>query len=320
MTVTATPAVIGTHGAQELLTSSLYEDFIQDMDCSPKSVETYSRAIRSFLSYLLQRGIDAPQRKDVLAYRESITGSLSSSTVRSYMTAVRKLFAWASATGRYPDIAEGIKSGVKKDRTFRKDYLQADEVRDILGGIDTSSLKGLRDYAIVSLMVTCGLRDVEVVRADISDLERRGARAKLYVQGKGRTDKDDYVLVPFQVAGAIAEYLGARGSSEGPLFASVSNRDAGARMTTRSVSRLVKEAMLAAGYESDRLTAHSLRHTAVTLAVKAGCSVEEAQVMARHADISTTMLYCHAIEKESNICSSKVAGQIFTASSAGFSC
>ena len=83
-------------------------------------------------------------------------------------------------------------------------------------------------------------------------------------------------------------------------------------MTTRSISGVCKEAMKAAGYNSERLTAHSLRHTAVTLALIAnGGNIQEAQQFARHANISTTQIYAHNLEKQNNTCSRLVASEIF---------
>lgn len=82
-------------------------------------------------------------------------------------------------------------------------------------------------------------------------------------------------------------------------------------MTTRAISGRVKGKLQAAGYDSDRLTAHSLRHSAVTLARLAGQDLEEVQQFARHANIATTLIYDHAIDKSKNQCAATVADAIF---------
>ena len=93
---------------------------------------------------------------------------------------------------------------------------------------------------------------------------------------------------------------------------SISNNSKGQGMSTRSISGVCKEAMIRAGYDSDRLTAHSLRHTAVTLALIAnGGNIQEAQQFARHANIATTQIYAHNLEKQNNQCSRLVAASIF---------
>ena len=98
---------------------------------------------------------------------------------------------------------------------------------------------------------------------------------------------------------------------EAPLFASLSNNSRGQRMTTRAISGVVKEHLREAGYDSDKLTAHSLRHTAVTLSLLAGKDITEVQQFARHANIATTMVYNHALDKAKNGCSEAIAKAIF---------
>ena len=82
-------------------------------------------------------------------------------------------------------------------------------------------------------------------------------------------------------------------------------------MTTRSISRIVKNALKAAGLESDRLTAHSLRHTAATLALKNGASLDEVQQLLGHKNINITMVYLHTLERVNNTSSDRITAAIF---------
>ena len=82
-------------------------------------------------------------------------------------------------------------------------------------------------------------------------------------------------------------------------------------MTTRSISRVAKENLVAAGLESDRLTAHSLRHTAATLNLLNGGTVEETQQLLGHANIKTTLIYSHALERAKNESENRIAAAIF---------
>ena len=162
------------------------------------------------------------------------------------------------------------------------------------------------------LMVTGGLRTIEVARADIGDLRTLGDNSVLYVQGKGREEKTDYIKLSAPAEQAIRAYLKARGEKdeEAPLFSSTSNNNRGARLTTRSVSGIVKTRLQQAGYDSEKLTAHSLRHTAVTLSLLAGKDITEVQQFARHANIATTMIYNHALDKAKNGCSEAITQAI----------
>ena len=182
----------------------------------------------------------------------------------------------------------------------------------MLSGVDRSTEQGLRDYAILLLMVTGGLRTIEVVRADIGDIRNAGDNTVLYLQGKGHEEKTDYIKLSSPAEQAIRAYLKARGETDdkAPLFSSQSNNNKGQRLTTRTISGMVKARLQQAGYDSSRLTAHSLRHTAVTLSLLAGKDIAEVQQFARHANIATTMIYNHALDKAKNSCSEAITQAI----------
>ena len=303
----------GAVQAQGMVSEDMYLRFVSFIDAKPKTVETYTRAIRQMFKYFGDNGITRPEREDIISYRESLKASgLKPTTVQNYITAARLFFTWTEQEGLYPNVAEHIK-GAKLNREHKKDYLNTRAVKAVLDGIDRSTPQGVRDYAIVALMVTGGLRTVEVVNADVGDLRTLGDNTVLWLLGKGRDEKAEYVKVSAPVEAAIREYLKLRGSvsAEAPLFASMSNNSKGGRMTTRSISRIAKGAMIEAGYNDERLTAHSLRHTAVTLSLLAGRPLEEVQQFARHANISTTMIYNHALERAKNGCSEAVSKAIF---------
>lgn len=298
---------------RQAVTEELYNRFISFLDAKPKTVQTYTRALRQFFVYLHNNGITQPGFEDVKAYRDGLTATHKPATVQAYIFAVRRFFEWTESSGLYPNVAGKIK-GAKLNRDPKKDYLTSDQAKAVLQGITTDSLQGKRNYAIIALMLTGGLRDIEVSRANIEDLRAAGNNTVLYLQGKGKDERTDYVIVPEQTERAIRDYLRDRGKAEPsePLFASTSNNNKGQRLNTRSISGICKEAMVRAGYDSDRLTAHSLRHTAVTLALIAnGGNIQEAQQFARHANISTTQIYAHNLERANNRCSRYVADSIF---------
>jgi len=96
------------------------------------------------------------------------------------------------------------------------------------------------------------------------------------------------VKIDTRAGEAVRSYLAMRKKSDGsrPLFSSVSNNNSSGRLTTRSLRRIVKEYMTSADYNSERLSAYSLRHTAITLALLNGESLEEVQSFARHQQYS----------------------------------
>lgn len=291
----------GALALQEDSLERLVQAFLEAQDVSAASLATYRRAIRPFVLWLQETGrvlrMDTLQRQDILAYRESLEGKRPS-TISTYLTAVRKLYQWLESHKVYPDITRGVK-GAKKTKGHRKDCLTPAQIRRALETVDRSTLEGLRDYALLNLLVRTGLRTVEVARARVGDIRQEGGAAVLWIQGKGRDEKDDFVLLVEDTLEPLRQYLAARGRSteEEPLFCSLSDRNAGEGLTTRSISRLIKTALRKAGMDDTRLTAHSMRHTAITLAVCGGASLEQVQAMARHSDPKITQVYFHNLNR-----------------------
>jgi len=281
----------------------LVGQFIQEQDISAGSRETYTRSLRRLVLWLEETArierLRELTREDILSYKEQLAADgLSSYSINSYLAATRRLFQWLESRRIFPDITRNIR-GMKKARGFRKDCLSPEQIRAALDGLAGSRLDAMRDYALFNLLARTGLRTIEAARALVGDIRQEAGQPVLLVQGKGRDSKDDFVLLVPEALDPIQAYLRARGHAdlEEPLFSSHSDRNAGEALTTRSISRIVKQALRRAGLDSSRLTAHSLRHTAITLALRGGASLQQAQAMARHADPKTTMIYSHNISR-----------------------
>ncbi len=296
----------------QTLSEELYTRFVSYLDATPKTAETYSRAIKQFFKYIHLNGISQPTREDVISFREELKVDHKPTTVQLYIQALRLFFSWTEQERIYPNIAQHVK-GAKISKDHKKDYLTGSQIKNVLGKIDRSTPQGRRDYAMFALMTTGGLRDIEVHRANIEDLRTLGDTTVLYLQGKGREERTDYVKIPAEVERAIRESLADRKDTQGkkPLFISLSNNSKGERITTRSISGAIKASLKRAGYDSDRLTAHSLRHTAVTLSLLGGNSLQEVQQFARHTNIATTQIYAHNLERAKNKCENTIASAIF---------
>lgn len=282
--------------------------WLAELDVSERTKESYGKGIGRYVSHLQAQGLRGDARADVLSYKVHLVASHSANTVNTYLVPVRRFYAWLHAMGAGPNLAADVR-GAKLSRGFRKDALTPSQAGRVLRAHSAGeTLKDLRDSALIALMLHTALRTVEVCRADVGDLHAKGGATVLDVHGKGRTSKDDYVIIPEPVEDKIRAYLKARGPLEetAPLFASHSRRNSGERMTTRSVSRIAKETLIKAGYDSPRLTAHSVRHTAITLALQGGASLQDAQAMARHSSINTTMIYAHNLDRVGNAAELKI--------------
>lgn len=280
---------------------------------SPKTVETYTRAIRQFHKWTTANGITQPTKEDIRAYRDELKADHKPTTVTNYIMALKQFFKWTEEEGIYPNIAKNVK-GAKLTKEHKKDELTTAQAQRLVGSIDRSTLTGKRDYAIITLMITTGMRTVEVARANIEDMRTLGDFTALYFQGKGRTERTEFKKLPAQVEEAIRDYLTARNEADEtkPLFISAAHRNAGDRLTTKSISRIVKTRLVEAGLDSPRWTAHSLRHTAATLSLLNGTSIEEVQQLLDHTNINTTMIYAHHIDKARRKAEEHIAQAIFT--------
>ena len=288
-------------------------EFIKFLDVSNNTVKTYQKSLRRLFNYLANNGVANPNRENIINFkRELESKGRKPSTIALYLAAARSFFAWTEQSGIYPNITIGVKAP-KIDRGHKKDYFAASQIKRILNRIDRTDIEGMRNYAVMALMTTGGLRTIEITRADISDLRVVGGVPVLYIQGKGRTDKTEFIKLTPKVEGAIKAYLKVRGEVEAqaPLFSSVSKRNRGARLSTRTIRGLCKNAMIEAGFNSSRLTAHSLRHTAVTLALLVGQDLAEVQHFARHHNISTTQIYAHNIDRMNSLCEAVISNAIF---------
>lgn len=291
----------------------LLNDFFAFLDVSEKTRSTYQRSLRQLFKFFAENGRKNPCRDDLVNFKHSLENAgRKPATIGLYLASARRFFSWTEQKGIYPNIAEGIKAP-KQERGHKRDFFGASQLKSILSDIDRNTLEGKRNFAIMTLMITGGLRTIEVTRANIEDLRTLGDCTVLYVQGKGRKDRTEFVKVSAPVLKAINDYLSARGHVEdtAPLFASVSKRNKGSRLTTRTISGVCKRAMITAGYNSSKLTAHSLRHSAVTLSIMAGASIQEAQAFARHANIATTTIYAHTVDRINSQCEQSISNAIF---------
>lgn len=281
--------------------NDLAEKFLQFAQVSASSIKAYRKGIKNLANFFKLNRVTSPTRENFIEYREYLSDKYAAATCNLYLTSAKLFFNFLSVEGYIAkNPCEHLK-GLKIDNsTHKKDSLSSDMVKNILANFDRSTLQGKRDCAMFALMATAGLRTIEISRADVADIELRGEKYYLYVLGKGRTSKSECIEIASGVYSLIEDYLKARDDKGESLFASVSRRNYGGRLTAISVSRAVKTAMIRAGYSSKRLSAHSLRHTAATVALMAGATLRQVQQVLRHRNISVTTIYLHDLDRMTN--------------------
>ena len=239
-------------------------------------------------------------------------------TIAQYLRSVCQFFKWTAANGIYPDIAANIHAPKVSHSTHRKEALTPAEVltiensiaqkaqeatataaeaeKDTAGRMQRSTEQGKRLYAMYLLAVNAGLRTVEISRANIKDLVTKGGKTTLYIWGKGHTEPDQRKPLAPEVVAAIKDYLQSRTDNptgNSPLFVSTGNRSGGKRIAPTTISTMLKQAMKEAGFDSERITAHSLRHTAGTAVQELTGDIYTTQKYMRHSNPATTEIYLH---------------------------
>ena len=272
-------------------------DYLQGK--SAATVGTYRRALNEFERYhgarlSSERARFAFRDKDVEAYKAYLMEEreLSQVSVSTYLTALRRLCAYLVSRG---DLAENPASGVKGNRRpgqHSRGVLAAEDVGRLMDAVPSATAIGLRDRALVSLMVHGGLAEMELVRADRGDLDQTLLGAFLRVQGKGRQTKDEQVPLDAAALDPLLAYLRTRGdlAPEAPLFASHGHRAEGSRLNTRSIRGRINGYLRAAGLKRPGISPHSLTHTAALIWLNEGMDLEEVRRRMRHGTLETTMI------------------------------
>ena len=264
----------------------------------PETRGTYERALREFFRWSSDDGQVHFLVEDIERYKRYLTfrKKLSPVSVSTYLTAVRRFCEYLVHVGVLVANPARQVYGNGRPRTHSRESLTINEVERLLTAVDRADERGRRDFAVILLMLECALSEIEIIRADVRDLEIANEEAFLAVQGKGCVTKDAVVRLPPDVREAVTQYLATRGPVDpsDPLFASAGNRTRGERMTTRGVRDRVNACLERAGVKQGklrRLTPYSLRHTAAALMARGGATAEEIQKRMRLGSLTTAMLY-----------------------------
>jgi integrase/recombinase XerD len=274
----------------------LVDSFINSQDVKLSSKLLYRRTLKQYFNWVNKKGylLSEIARPQLLEYKdELLLSGMSSLTIGSYITSVRRFYEWTEANKFYPNVAKGIRTPKRKQQ-FKKQPLLPSQATSLLNYYQD---KALRDYAIINLLLRTGLRTIEVIRASVEDITFKGSQRVLLIQGKGRDEKDNFVVLTDKTYQPIAQYLATR-TATGPLFTSTSNNSKGERLTTRTISYIAKEGLKAIGLDERSFTAHSLRHTTAVNILRAGGSLETAQFTLRHSNPATTQIYTATLNEE----------------------
>jgi len=255
---------------------------------SPNSRRNYARALDDLFALAGGRPLT---RELFLEYRASME-ALSPSTINVRLSAVRKLVAEARRNGILGvEEADSLSSvpNLPQKGTRLGNWLTREQARELLAVPDRATLKGKRDYVILSILVGCALRREELALLDVETIQLREGRWVLAdLEGKGRRVRT--VAIPVWVKQGINTWMAAAGVEDGKLLRAISKGGkVKASMSGWAVWSVVEQAAKEIGIE--RFGAHDLRRTCAKLCRKNGGGLEQIKFLLGHSSIQTTERY-----------------------------
>lgn len=261
---------------------------------SPRSKTMYALAIDDFIAWYQAQGKPGLTKAAVNAYKAHLQQNTdyAPSTINQRLSAIRKLAReaadnelisepQANGIGKVKGIpARGVRTG---------NWLTLDQAQRLINAPDITRLKGLRDRAILAVMIGAGLRRSEIVKLQLEDLQQRDGRWVLPdLMGKGGRVRT--IPLPNWAKQAIDEWITAAALTNGHVFRPINKGDnlSGDYMSSQAVQNIVKEYADYLGYS---LSAHDLRRTFAQLARKANAPIDQIQLTLGHASVQTTERY-----------------------------
>lgn len=288
------PAIVAAAGERA---GKRFLEFFAATIRNPNTRRAYAKAVGDFLAWCESHGLTLERIEPlhVAAYVERLTQAKAAPTVKLHLAAVSTLLDWLTSGGVLPfnpaASVRGPKHVVKRGKT---PVLTADEARQLLDGIETDTLIGLRDRALIGVMVYSFARVSATVGMRVEDYYVEGRKAWLRLHEKG--GKRHEVPAHHNAADYLDAYIAAAGIGDQrktPLFRSIAGRMqkiTANPLVPRNALHMVKRRALAVGI-SESTCNHTFRATGITAYLENGGDIENAQAIANHESPETTKLY-----------------------------
>ena len=273
-------------------------DFFSSHIRNRNTRRAYMEAVRQFSAFCAQHGIEDLAQVEpvhVAAFVEDQLREHSKPTVKQRLAALRMLFDWMVVGQVLPvNPAHAVRGPRHTQRKGKTPVLNVDEARALINGIDTTSLPGLRDRALIGLMVYTFARVGAALAMRVEDFYVQGRRGWVRLHEKG--GKEHEMPTHHNLDIYLEEYIAAAGIGKDrkePLFRSARGRSGGLTenpMLQSDVWRMIRRRAAQAGIETE-IGCHTFRATGITAYLKNGGRLEIAQQMAAHESSRTTGLY-----------------------------
>jgi integrase/recombinase XerD len=286
---------------------SLIREYLAEKDITVGTWELYHTVLKQYTLYLSEHEILYAKTSDVMNYVQwKRKQGYSAGWIYQQISAIKGLYRYLRFNQKRldlpvvyaVDITESIKN-VRINDAISKPILTIDQAKHLILSTKNNRkyIWHYRDHAMIYLMITTGIRSIEIRRARKKDLKEVNQELILYVQGKGRKSADEFVKITPGVGEAIKDYLNKRKDKNPYLFISHSKRSNIPYLSRTFFISMFKRVLKDADLEDTHITPHSLRHTAATLNLLRGGSLEATRQLMRHTNMSTTLVYAHHIKR-----------------------
>ena len=267
---------------------------VLDTLSSPESKRAYGQALDDFFRWCEAAAVTEFSKATVNAYRTALEQRhLSSSTINQRLSAIRKLAVEAADNQFIPlDQAMAISrvKGTRQAGVRTGHWLTREQAERLISEPDATTLRGVRDRALLAVLIGCGLRCRETASLCVGHIQRRDGRWVIVdLIGKGRRVRS--VPMPLWTRQTIEVWLTMAGIDSRFLFRRLDSggRAAGDHLTAKRIFQIVGSAGARIGIP--RLAPHDLRRTFARLAHQGRSSLEQIQLSLGHASVMTTERY-----------------------------
>ena len=279
----------------------LSERFISDNNFSDSTIKSYRIAFKKYINYLIEHHIEYAKTSDVISYREDKRRKgYSTHYIYIHICALKGLYRYLKINQHrlhLPDeYAYNVMIPIKNERIkyhITKPILTIEQAKRMI--LHTKKIRKsiwhYRDHAMIYLMLTSGMRSLEIKEVKIEDYQVIDGKRILYVRKNGKRSNDEFVKIAPGVEVAINDYLNKRNDDHPYLFVTTKNTSPEKHLSRTFFREMFLRVMKDCGLEGSGITPHALRHTAAMINLERGGSLEETRQLMRHKNVQSTLVY-----------------------------
>ena len=290
--------------------NEIIEIYLKEKDISKDAKECYLTILKQYVTFLKTQNITYATKEDIvnyIKYKKSL--NISSRWMHHQISVIKGFYLYISDNYRrlglhqiYQDNIASTIQNVSIKNNKPKETLDLVDAKRLLSCMKShqKDIFDFRDYALILLMLTTGLRSIEIRRAKIKDLKTINNQTVLYIQGKGHQATDAFIKITPHVNDALHIYLNKRNDQSPYLFISHKRHGNNPNVSRAFIYCLLKRQLRRCQLDHIKLYPHMLRHTAAKLNLKSGNSIEQTRQLLRHENIETTLIYTsniHTLKK-----------------------